>query len=107
MYGLESCVNASDIDMQHTLDLLSASGATNTTRPSSLNRILNSIVVRARANPQRHYEVYSIQVDSSVNQNDLVRQFEECPQEMANLIRDRGCKIFSNRAVSSPLIKIQ
>ena len=104
MYGLESCVNATELDMQHTLNLLSSSV---TLRPSELNRIVNGILLRAKVNPQRHYEVYSIQVDSSITEDDLKLQFEECPQEMANLIRERGNKIFSDRAADSSCIKIQ
>ena len=104
MYGLESCVNATELDMQHTLNLLSSSD--DTTRPPELNRIVNHILLRAKFNPQRKYEVYSIQVDSSVTKDDLVQQFEECPQEMADLIRKRGTKIFSERTVDTSLIKI-
>ncbi len=104
MYGLESCINVTELDMQHTIDLLLDS---DTPRSPKLSRILSSIVVRARMNPQRHYEVYSVQVDSSVSEDDLKLQFEERPQEMANLIRDRGNKIFSNRAIDSVRIKIR
>ena len=104
MYGLESCVNATELDMQHTLNLLSSSV---NPRSPELNRIVNQILLRAKFNPQRHYEVYSIQVDSSVSKDDLMQQFEECPQEMANLVRKRGTKIFSDRAVDSFHIKIR
>ena len=103
MYGLESCVNTTELDMQHTLNLLSGSV---TSRSSELNRIMNHILLRAKVNPQRHYEVYSIQVDSSVTEDDLVQQFKECPQEMDNLVRERGNKIFSENKPRKQDIKI-
>jgi hypothetical protein len=100
-YGLESCINATELDMQHTLAILSN---TLQSRTSELQTIMNQILLRAKANGQRHYEVYSIQVDSSITANDLKQQFEECPQDIANLIRDKGCKIYSGR--QSKAIKI-
>ena len=94
IYGLESCINATELDMQHIVDLLLDPKLT---RTPALNSIMTHILMRAKANPQRHYEVYSVQVESCITEYDLKLQFEECPQDMANLIRARGNKIYSDR----------
>ena len=101
-YGLESCIDATELNMQHTLAVLS-----NTVPPraSKLQSVMSQILIRAKANEQRHYEVYSIQVDSSITADDLKLQFEQCPQDMADLIRVNGFKIHSGR--QSKAIKIR
>jgi len=53
--------------------------------------------LRARANSQRHYEVYSVHVDEGITKNDIVDMFNDSPQAMADLIRERGNKIYSDR----------
>lgn len=93
MYGLESCINASMIDRERVWNTL----ANKEGRNESLGRILNQLTMRARFNSQRHYEIYSIAVDSSITQEDLVEQFKTDPQGMAELIRARGNKIYSDR----------
>ena len=58
---------------------------------------MSKLVLRARFNTQRHYEIYAIEVDSSISKDDLVTQFKENPQGMAELIRERGRVIHSDR----------
>lgn len=93
MHGLESCINATELDQQRTLEILSNTG----TGHNKLGHIVAHLRLRAQANIQRHYEIYSIAVDSTISREDLVTQFEENPQAMADLIRNRGNKIYSNR----------
>lgn len=64
---------------------------------SALNRTVQSILLRARVNSQRHYEVYTIHVDSSVTEHDLMTMFNDSPQYAADLIRERGNKLYSDR----------
>lgn len=93
MYGLESCVNATKIDQERVWNTLADKAG----RHEDVNRLLSMLLMRARANTQRHYEIYSIAVDSSITKEDLVQQFKDNPQGMADLIRDRGNKIYSDR----------
>ncbi len=93
MHGLESCVNASQLDRERVWNTL----ANKETRSDSLSRIVSMLTMRARYNSQRHYEIYSIAVDSSITENDLVEQFKTNPQYMADLVRARGNKIYSDR----------
>lgn len=91
MHGLESCVNISDIDKENMWAALKetddspANGRSNT-----VSSIVNMLVLRARFNSQRHYEIYAIDTDDDISVQDLRQQFEDNPQEMAILIRSRG-----------------
>lgn len=69
-----------------------------------INRLYMTIMMRARMNTQRHYEVYTVQTDRSIDADDLVRMFNDNPQGMADLIRERGQKLYSARASHAPVI---
>jgi hypothetical protein len=101
-HGLESCINATEIDREKTFAVL----ANQTHKSESIGQIINKLTLRARFNTQRHYEIYSIAVSPEITQQDLVEQFEINPQGMADLIRARGNKIHSDRAEKSDRIKI-
>lgn len=62
---------------------------------------LNAMVLRARFNQQRHYEIYTVDVDDSITDLDMIELFEDNPQGMADLIRERGYKLYSDRAERS------
>jgi hypothetical protein len=62
-----------------------------------VNSILQMMTLRARANPQRHYEIYSINTTSSIDKDTLEQLFNDNPQSAADLIRDRGTKLYSDR----------
>jgi hypothetical protein len=56
---------------------------------------LQTILLRARVNSQRQYEVY-IFTTSGLTRDDVLHTFEESPQFMADFIRKNGSKIFSD-----------
>lgn len=62
-----------------------------------VNSILQMMTLRARANPQRHYEIYSINTVEGIDKDTLEQLFNDDPQAAANLIRDRGKKLYSDR----------
>ena len=106
MYGLESLVNLSTVENLRVeeekirmLKILSDPAAKDPGDQTGavLHRTVQSILLRARVNSQRHYEVYTIQVDSSVQERDLWDMFNSSPQTAAELIRERGNKLFCNR----------
>lgn len=98
--GLESIVNITDLEKEITWNTLQ-----DKTGPNKLGSIVNHMMLRARYNPQRHYEIYTVNVAEGITEEDIRDMFEETPQEAANMIRERGCKIFSDR-VKSDSIKI-
>ena len=66
-----------------------------------INGVLQHMLIRARVNNQRRYELYAIDCDSSINKKDLEQMFEEDPQAAANLIRSRGHKLYSDRTYTN------
>jgi len=62
-------------------------------------------MMRARANGQRHYEIYTMMVQEGITDEDIRGMFEADPQGSADLIRDRGNQIYSDR-VNQKEVKI-
>ena len=57
---------------------------------------LKTLILRARANSQRHYEIYQFTTDG-IDMDDLKSMFEDSPQFLVNHIRKNGRKIYSDR----------
>lgn len=100
MLGLEAVVNVTDIDKEKTWNALQDKPGPN------LNHIVNGIMLRARYNSQRHYEVYTVTMSEDITESDVRDMFEHNPQGMADLIRERGHKMFSARLADEQGIKI-
>lgn len=62
-----------------------------------LNSILQSLLLRARYNSQRHYEIYSVDCAFPIDEAEWREIWQENPQATADLIRERGQKIYSDR----------
>ena len=56
---------------------------------------LNQMMIRARANNQRHYEIYLF--NSSEGEKFIRDMFENEPQIIVNWIRENGYKYYSDR----------
>ena len=69
----------------------------NENNSSRLQHIVSSIMLRARVNSQRHYEIYTVTMDGSITEDDVRDMFKDNPQAMADLIRVRGNKMYSDR----------
>jgi len=96
--GLEAVVNISIIEKEQMWAALSEKEPNpNKGRPNTVNSIVNMIMLRARFNSQRHYEIYCIDTEDNITAEDFRRLFEEDPQSMADLIRERGRKLYSDR----------
>jgi hypothetical protein len=50
------------------------------------------LIMRAKLNPHRSPEIWTFQ--SVVDETTLTKYSKECPQELANLIRENGTKVF-------------
>jgi len=57
---------------------------------------LQSLILRARANSQRHYEIYQFTTDG-IDMDDVKSMFEDNPQFIVDHIRKIGSKIYSDR----------
>lgn len=98
--GLESITDIKEAEQKDLIQILKGTGASN------LSKLINSMSMRARFNPQRHYELYSIHTSPEISKNDLIKMFNDAPQEAAELIRSRGNQIFG-RGMREDEIKIR
>jgi hypothetical protein len=104
IHGIESIVPISQYehhDKQNLINILSEKRTT--TNP--LNGILQNLMLRARYNTHRHYEIYAVDCDSSLDENFWRNQWEEHPQYTADLIREKGHKLYSDRQTREPVIR--
>jgi len=59
---------------------------------------LNHIMLRARVNSQRHYEIYICEATDGITAEDIREMFEASPQSAADTIRRLGHCMHSDRA---------
>lgn len=106
MTGLETVIDLSEIearrqqaDKERVWNTLASPDLVDPGNPveRQVASTVNAILMRARLNNQRHYEVYTIHTDSSVTEKDVWTMFADNPQGAADLIRDRGNKLYSDR----------
>lgn len=67
-------------------------GKVKTSNP--LNQTISAILMRARANPQRFYEVYVVDCDPGISVKDWRDMWDASPQLCADMIRKRGVKLY-------------
>ena len=98
--GLESVICISDIAKEETWQALKKDHAQDDNlsgRTQSVTSIVSMLAMRAKFNSHRFYEIYAIDVDDGITSDDIKDWFESAPQEMADLIRKRGRKLYSDR----------
>lgn len=64
---------------------------------------IQMMILRARVNSQRQYEIYEF--TSTLSQEELEMQFNENPQIVVDFIREQGYKIYSDYHKDKVLIK--
>lgn len=60
--------------------------------------------LRAQANPQRHYEIYIIDADDGVGEDDIREMFKVSPQTAVDTIRNKGIVFYSDRATANTAV---
>jgi hypothetical protein len=101
--GLESVVpigQYKQIDIENTFRIL------NDEDPMSnpVNTIIKTMLLRARFNSQRHYELYAITADEGITQTDIENMFDNDPQGSADTVRRIGHKLYSDRAKANKVL---
>lgn len=99
-YGIELVENLTNLSKKRIWSVLKDEKSSN-----PLGNMIPYAIIRARANPQRNYEIYTISVEPGIDKADIVSMFESDPQGSAELIRERGNKIYSDRDTSKRVIK--
>jgi hypothetical protein len=95
--GIESIIPISQyehVEQQNLIRILSEKP----TIKNPLNGVVRSLLLRAQFNPQRHYEIYAIDCTEDMDEEFWRDQWQEYPQATAELIRERGHKLYSDRA---------
>jgi hypothetical protein len=94
--GIEAVINISAKEAEISWDILANKNST-----FKIGSVVQHLMLRAKFNPQRHYEIYTLQVEPGITEEDIREMFETNPQYSADLVRDRGNKVYSDRARTS------
>jgi hypothetical protein len=97
--GLESCIDITEHEQARTLAVLS-----DQSDPGNVNGVVNAIILRAKFNSQRHYEVYAVEAAEGITRDDMVEMFQQDPQGSADLIRARGRCLHSDRNAKNKIL---
>jgi hypothetical protein len=102
--GIESIISIAEYESIEQENLLRMISGNDTVR-NPLHSIVQNLLLRARYNTHRHYEIYSVACDTNLDEKFWQDQWNNYPQETADLIRARGHKLYSDR-VKRNFIKI-
>jgi hypothetical protein len=100
--GIESIVPITqyeDWDKVQLMEVLKG----NKLEKNPLGNLISQLVLRARFNTHRHYEIYAIDCDPELDEVFWKERWEADPQWCANLVRKKGYKIHSDRAETSKI----
>lgn len=96
--GLECVIDLTRLEQQNIWNALKDENV------PKFDTNLRHLILRARVNSQRHYEIYSITAQDGITKNDIAEMFDNSPQHAADTIRNIGYKIYSDRATTKQVI---
>jgi hypothetical protein len=100
MYGIETILPISKYEhWEHEQLLQMLAGQDRARNP--LHNIIQGLLLRAKFNSQRRYEIYAVACNEECDEAFWQQQWKEFPQETANIIRERGHKLYSDRIDTS------
>ena len=91
--GLECCIDITEDEQRRMWQKLKGEPVSEKAIPN-----LNHIMLRARVNSQRHYEIYSVAATDGITAEDIKEMFQASPQSAADTIRRLGHCMHSDRA---------
>ena len=91
--GLEGIIPVTELEREETFNILAGKAGVGNKAAHSVN----AMILRARFNPQRFYEVYAISAQRGISADDIRGMFDADPQTAADIIRERGQKLYSDR----------
>lgn len=94
--GLECVIPATNPDHEEIMAILKGVNP-----DTSVARTVGMMMMRARFNSHRCYEIYGVAAVDSITKEDIEEMFENAPQEAAETIRRLGNQIYSDRATPS------
>jgi hypothetical protein len=97
MYGLEFLFDNDKWEKEYMWSILSE-------KPKPTTPSIQMMILRAKANSQRCYEIYSFNADDDLTEESIKLAFECSPQGIVDFIRANGQKIYSDRATQKAVI---
>ena len=91
--GLECCIDVTEDQQRRMWQKLKGELVSESAIPN-----YQHLLLRARFNSQRHYEIYTVEVTDGITAEDIRDMFEASPQTAADTIRRLGHCIHSDRA---------
>ena len=91
--GLECCIDVTEDQQRRMWQTLKGEPVSESKLPS-----LGHIMLRARLNSHRHYEIYTVEATDGITAEDIREMFEASPQTAADTIRRLGHCLHSDRA---------
>ena len=91
--GLECCIDVTEDQQRRMWQKLKGEQVSESAIPN-----YNHLLLRARYNSQRHYEIYSVEATDGITAEDIQDMFEASPQTAADTIRRLGHCLHSDRA---------
>ena len=91
--GLECCIDLTEDEQQRMWERLKGEPVSESAIPN-----YQHLLLRARVNSQRHYEIYSIEATDGITAEDIQDMFEANPQTAADTIRRLGHCLHSDRS---------
>lgn len=92
-YGLEVCCDVTAAQQRAMWEQLRGELPGESGIPS-----MGHLALRARYNPQRNYEIYTVEAVEGITADDIREMFETDPQTAAETIRRLGNCFYSDRA---------
>lgn len=65
---------------------------------------ISMMIMRARFNTQRSYEIYTFETESDISYNDVIELFKHTPQVIVDAIRKNGHMIHSDYTAKQKVI---
>jgi hypothetical protein len=104
-HGIESIVPITQYEDQAKLDTWNILKE-GKRKKNPLDNILMSMKLRAQFNTARSYEIYAMDCDEGITEEELFEFWDTSPQAAADLTREKGVRIYSDRNKNRPqLIK--
>jgi hypothetical protein len=96
--GLECVVDLTEDEQQRAWSALKGKP------PVSRLPSLHHLILRAKFNMQRHYEIYTVEATEGITADDIRDMFENSPQTAADTIRERGNCLHSDRVTDDRVL---
>jgi predicted RNA-binding protein (virulence factor B family) len=97
--GLECCIDVTADQQRRMWQKLKGEQVSETAIPN-----YQHLLLRARVNSQRHYEIYTCEAVDGITAEDIREMFEASPQSAADTIRRLGHCMHSDRATNDRVL---